>query len=131
MEGVALGLRLGHAGRRLQIFRLVEAVAEALAGLLDFLLDLLVVFSYLVLDEHIGTIALLRVAVVNQGVVEGIDVAGGLPDGGVHEDGRVNAHDVLVEQHHRLPPVLLDVVFQLYAHLAVIIDCAQSVVDVT
>jgi len=49
----------------------------------------------------------------------------------VHEDGGVDAHDVLVEQHHALPPVLLDVVLQLYAVLAVVIDSTQAIVDIT
>jgi len=58
-------------------------------------------------------------------------VAGSLPDGGVHEDGRVDAHDVLVEQSHRLPPVLFDIIFEFNAELTVVIDCAQSVIDFT
>jgi hypothetical protein len=58
-------------------------------------------------------------------------VSGGLPDGGVHEDGGVDAHDVLMEQHHALPPIFLDVVFQFHTILAVVIDSGQTVVNIT
>ncbi len=109
----------------------VELVAEALAGLFYLLLNLILVLAHLLFDEDIGTIALLRVAIVDEGVVEGVHVSAGLPSGGVHEDSGVDAHDVLVQQHHALPPVLLDVVLQLYAVLSVVIDGGQSVVDIT
>ncbi len=111
------------------ILRLVKRVAEALTGLSDLLLNLLVVLGQLVLDEDVGAIALLRVAVVDKGVVECIHMARGLPNGGVHEDGGIDAHDVVVQQHHALPPIALYIVLQFDAHLAVVIDSAQSVVD--
>ena len=124
MESVALLLRLLHALRSLQILSLVEAVAETLTSLLHFLLDLLVVLGNLILDEHIGTIALLRVAVVDEGIVEGIHVSAGLPYRRVHEDGRVDTHDVLVQHRHGLPPVLLNVILQLNTVLTVVIHGA-------
>ena len=110
---------------------LVESVTEALGSLVDFLLYLLVVLSQLVLNQHIGTIALLRVAVVYQRVVEGIHMSAGLPGRRVHEDGCVDAHDILVQQHHGLPPVLFDIILQFHAVLPIVVHCAQSVVDVT
>ena len=54
-----------------------------------------------------------------------------LPDSGVHEDGRIDAHDVFVKQHHALPPIFLDVVLEFYTVLSVVIDGCQSIVDVT
>ena len=48
----------------------------------------------------------------------------------MHEDGGIDTDDVLVEQHHRLPPILLYVVLELYAVLAIVIDRAEAVVDV-
>jgi len=56
-------------------------------------------------------------------------VAAGFPDAGVHEDGAVEPHDVLVHLHHSLPPSLLDIVFQLYTQLAVVIHSGEAVVD--
>ena len=53
---------------------LIEAVAEALLSLGDLLGDLLLVFGHVVLDEHIGAITLLRVAVVDQWIIERIHV---------------------------------------------------------
>ena len=129
VQGVALGLVLQHAGVGRAELGFIEGVAILLGSLGHFLVDFLVVLGYLVLDEHVGAVALLRVAVVDEGVVEGIHMSAGLPDGGVHEDGRVDAHDVLVEQHHALPPVLLDVVLQFHAVLTVVVHSSQSVID--
>ena len=53
----------------------------------------------------------------------------GFPDGGVHEDGAVDAHDVVVKQHHALPPVLLDIILQFYAILSVIIYSTEAIVN--
>ena len=50
-------------------------------------------------------------------------MARGLPDSGMHEDGRVNAYDIVVEQGHGVPPISLDVVFQLYTVLPVVVNC--------
>ncbi len=47
----------------------------------------------------------------------------------MHEDGGIDAYDVLVEAGHGLPPVVLDVVFELYAHLAIVVNCGQAVID--
>ena len=59
MERVALLLVFQHACVCGAELCLVERIAEAFACLCHFLLYLLVVFCYLVLDEHIGTIAFL------------------------------------------------------------------------
>ena len=126
---VASGGRLGDAGRRGAVFLLVERLAEALAGLLDLLLDFLILLGQPILDEHVGAVALLRVAVVDERVVEGAQVTRSLPRFGVHENRRVDADDVLVELDHRVPPVAFDIVFQLDAVLAVIVDSSQTVVD--
>ena len=96
VQDVALLLVLEDAGVGLAEHCLVELVAEALGSLLTLLVDLLLDLGNLVLDEDIGAIALLAVTVVDQGIVERIHMARGLPDGGVHEDGAVDAHDVLV-----------------------------------
>lgn len=54
-------------------------------------------------------------------------VTAGLPHGGVHEDGGINTDDVVVEQHHRVPPVFLDVVLQFYAVWSVIVDGCEAI----
>ena len=131
MQGLAFCGGLCHAGVGLAEERLVKRVAETLAGLGHLFLDLLVVFGDMVFNEHVGTVTFLRVAVVDQGVVERIDVARCLPDGGVHEDCRVDAHDILVEQGHGLPPVAFDIVLKFHTVLTVVIDCRKAVVDFT
>ena len=131
MQGVALLLEFEHASVGGAELGLVEGVAEALRSLGNLLVDLLVVLRHLVLDEDVGAITLLAVAVVDERVVERIHVSAGLPRGGVHEDGGIDADDVLVEQHHRLPPVLFDVVLQLHTVLTVVVDSAETIVDIT
>ena len=73
-------------------------------------------------DEHIGAVAFLAVAVVDERVVKGINVPRGLPGGGVHEDGGIDANNVLVHLHHGLPPVFADVFLQLHTILAVVVN---------
>ncbi len=129
MHGVALRERLGHAGRGLAVLGLVERLAEALAGLGHLFLHLLVLAGDPVLDQHVGAVALLRILVIDQRIVEGAHVARGLPRSGMHEDGGVDAHDVLVELDHRVPPVAFNIVFQLHAVLSVVVHGGQTVVD--
>ena len=130
MQGVALGLVFEHAGIRRAELRLVEGLAEALGGLGHLLVDLLVVLGNLVFDQHVRAVALLAVAVVNERVIKGVDVPRRLPDGRVHKDGAVQTDDVVVQQHHALPPILLDIVFQLHAVLTIVVHGAEPVVDV-
>ena len=87
MESVALLLVLDYASVGSAELSLVEALAEALASLGNLLLNLLVVLCNLVFDENVGTVALLRVAVVDERVVESVYVSACLPDSRVHEDG--------------------------------------------
>jgi len=48
----------------------------------------------------------------------------------VHEDAGVDTHDVLVEQHHRLPPILFDIVLELYSILTIVINGGKAVVNI-
>ncbi len=131
MQLVTFLLIIEHAGIGLAEHRLVKLVAEALRSLFTLLVDLLLDLGNLVLDKHISAVALLAVAVVDQGIVKRVHVARSLPDGGVHKDGAVDAHDVLVQQRHGLPPVALDVILEFDAILSIVIDCAQAVIDFT
>ena len=112
---------LEDTGIGLAKLRLVEGIAELLGGLGHFLVDLLLDLRQVVLDQDIGTITLLRVLIIDQRVVERVDVARGFPDCRVHEDGGIDAHNVLVEQRHAVPPIFLDIIFQLHSILAVIV----------
>ena len=129
VDFVPLGLMLEDTGVRLAELRLVEGVAELLRSLRHFLVYLFLYLRQMIFDQDIGTIAFLRVFVVYQRVVEGIHVSRRFPDGRVHEDGRVDAHHILMQQGHAVPPVFLDIVLQLHTVLSVVIDCAQPVVN--
>ena len=129
MESVALLLVLKHTAVSSTELSLIKRFAEALACLGNLLLDLLVVLGYLIFDKYIGTIAFLRVAVVDKGVVKGVHVSARLPYCWVHKDSRVDAHDILVKKHHALPPVFLDVVLKFNAVLSIIIDSGKTVIN--
>ena len=86
MQSVALGLDVEHTTIGGAELSLVESLAKALGSLGNLLANLLVILGLLVLDEHVGAVALLGGLVVDEGVVECIHVARSLPDGGVHED---------------------------------------------
>ncbi len=131
VQRVALLLMLKHTAVGGPELCLVERIAEAFAGFCHFLCYLFFVFCNLVFNENVGAVALLRIAVVYKRVVECIDMAACLPYRRVHEYCRVDAHDVLVQEHHALPPVFLDVVFQFDSVLSVVIDSAKSVIDFT
>ena len=83
----------------------------------------------MVFDEYIGTVALLGVFVVDEGIIEGIDMSRGLPDLGVHKDGGVNTHDIGGKECHGLPPVAFDVVLEFATELPIVIDCAETIID--
>ena len=110
---------------------LIKSIAEFLGSLGYFLVDFLVVFGNLIFNQHIGTVTFLRVAVINQRIIERINMSRSLPDGRMHEDSRVKSHDIFMEQHHALPPVLFDIVFQFHTHLTVIVYSSQSIVNFT
>ena len=129
MKSLTLGDMLHDARIGLAVESFVKAVAETFARLGNLFLYLVVIFGNLVFDEHIGAITLLRIAVIDQRVVERIDMTRSLPDGRMHEYSRVDAHDILMQQRHGLPPVTFDIVFHLHAVLTVVIDRAETVID--
>ena len=110
---------------------LIELVAKALTGFVNLLLHLLIVLGKLLLDEHICTIALLGVAIVNKRVVERIHMTTCFPDGRMHKNSRIDTHNIFVEQDHRLPPIFLDIILQFHTILTVVIHCSQTIIDVT
>ncbi len=129
MKFVAFSGVLHNAGIGLAEHRLVETFAKALGRFCHLFIDFLIEFGNLVLDEHVGPVALLGVTVVDQGIIESVDMPRSFPDGRVHEDRGVYAHDVVVKHGHRFPPVALDVVLQFDTVLTVVVHCRQAVVD--
>ena len=47
----------------------------------------------------------------------------------MHEDAGIDTYDVLIEAGHSLPPVFLDIVFELYSHLAVVVNGGETVIN--
>src|SRR5438093_3214639 len=79
--------------------------------------------------QVVGAKATLAVLAVGHRVGEGLDVAAGLPDARVHDDGGVDANDVVAHLDHGPPPGALDVVLELDAEGAVVPEAADAAVD--
>ena len=128
MHRIAFGRQLRHARRSLAIFLFVECLAETFAGLSNLFVYLFVLLGEPVFDEYVRAVTFLGVFVVDERVVECAHVARGLPCFRVHEYRGVYAHDIVVQLGHGVPPISFDVVFQLDAHLPVVVHGTQSVV---
>ena len=79
--------------------------------------------------EVVGAEALAAGPAVDHRVAEAAEVAGGLPDLRVLEDRRVEGDDVVALGQHRAPPLVLDVVLEQHAVVAVVVGGAESAVD--
>jgi hypothetical protein len=83
----------------------------------------------LVLDQFVGAEAMLAGLAVDHRVGEGVDVAAGLPDARIHDDGGVQADDIVALLDGRTPPGLFDVVLKLHAQRPVVPEAADAAVD--
>ena len=77
----------------------------------------------------VGAEAVLAVPAVDQRIGEAGDVAGRLPHPRMHQDGGVEALDVVARVDHRVPPAVLDVLLELDAERAVVPHRAEAAVD--
>mgnify|MGYP002508248121 CR=1 FL=1 len=89
----------------MQLLSLIKAFSESFGSFRYFLIDFIVIFSQLIFNQYVGTIAFLGIFVVNQWVIECVNVSGSLPDSRMHKYGRVDPDNVFVQQHHAVPPV--------------------------
>ena len=124
VKSVAFCLMLQHTSVSRTELSLIKRFAESLGSFRYFFINFIVILCQLIFDQHVSTITFFRVFIVNQRVIECVYVSGSLPDSRVHKDGRVDTDNVLVQQHHAVPPVFLDVIFQFNAHLTVVIHSA-------
>jgi hypothetical protein len=49
----------------------------------------------------------------------------------MHEDGRINAHNVFIHAGHAIPPIILDIFFQFAAPLTIVVDRLQPIINFT
>ena len=71
-------------------------------------------FAFLAVDHRIGEIG---------------DMAGGFPDFGVHEDGGIDAFDIVALLGHGLPPEVFEIAFEFDAVGTVVPATAETAVD--
>ena len=83
------------------------------------------------LYQMIDPVALFTIAVIDHGIIEIIYVPAGLPRGGMHKNSGIDTDYILTQLGHALPPVVLYILFELAAHLTIIVDSLQSIVDLT
>ncbi len=110
-------------------FLLIESIAKLLSGLFNLLIYLFIVLSHQFLDKNVGTITLLRIAVINKRIIKRIYVSRSLPSGWMHENSGIDTHNISMQQTHEVPPVPFNIVFQFNAILTVIVNSAKAIVD--
>src|SRR5687767_5408957 len=81
--------------------------------------------------EVINAVTFFAVLIVDHRIAEAVYVAGSFPGGRVHENGGVDAYDVLVHLGHAFPPIVAYILFQLGAVLAIVVYGTQAIVYFT
>ena len=79
----------------------------------------------------INPVSFLAVFIIDHRIVEIINVPAGLPCGWMHEDSRINTHNIFMHTGHAIPPIIPDIFFQFTAPLTIIIYCLQSIIYFT
>ena len=108
---------------------LVESIPEALAALLHLFVHLFLYLSEIVLDKVVCAVPFLGVLIVYQRVVERSHVPRRHPSLRMHEYAGVYSHYIFIQPGHGVPPILLDVILQFHAILAIVIDCCQTIIN--
>ena len=80
-------------------------------------------------EELVGAVSVFGDLAVHERVAEAGDVAGGFPDFRVHDDGSLDADDVVAAADHVVPPAVADVLLELHAEGAVVEKAVESAVD--
>ena len=122
IDAINLGLVFHHPRVGCAIHRRIKSLTKSLGRFVHFLVDFLSDFLLMILEQHIRTITLLAVLVVDHRITKTIHVTAGLPHFGMHKNGRINPNDVLIELGHGFPPVLTQIIAQFNTVLTVIID---------
>lgn len=89
------------------------------------------VLGLVLLQELVGPKSLVANLALGKRINKGRQVTARLPDLWSQNDGRIKTYDVFARAHHRVPPLLLDVFFQLNAQGAVVPSRASAPVNLT
>lgn len=122
---------LQHAGELLGLGELALHTAVGAVDVGEAVGGRAAVLGLVRLFQVVRAVTLVTGGALGQRVREGRDVAGGHPDLGGQDHGRVKADDVLTPGDHRLPPLALDVLLELDTERAVIPGGLGAAVDVT
>src|SRR5690606_20895563 len=113
------------------ILLFIKRFTKTNSCLFDFLLSFLIDFLTIILNQHIGSISLFGIFIVNKWVVERIYVTRSLPSRRVHQNGSIYPHNVLVKLNHCSPPIFSNIFFEFYPVLCIVINRTQTIVNLT
>ena len=80
-------------------------------------------------EELVGAVAELGLLAVDHRIGKTVDVPGGFPNGGVHDDAGVKTFDVVPPLDKVAPPGLLDIVAQFDAEWAIVEKAVIAAID--
>ena len=119
-------LAAGGAG---DVMLVDEGLHLGMGVCINGLVQLIAGFCAPVLNDLVGAEALIALTAVHQRIGEALEMAGGDPGLGIHQDGGVKTHVVAVFLNELLPPCALYVVLQLNAEGAVVPGVGEAAVD--
>ena len=113
-------LIIHHTRIRLTEHLLIKIFKTTLR-LLYFFRNLRIYFRDIILDQNIRTVTFFRILIIDQRIIERIYVSRSFPGSWMHKNRRIDTHDIFIQLHHRLPPVVAEILLQLSAHLTIIV----------
>ncbi len=125
---VCPGLFPEHIGVRFPELLFVKAIPEAFTAFFNFLVNFIFQFCQIIFQQHVCPVSFFGIPVVYERIVKSRHVPAGFPYPRVHENGCIQANDVVMHPHHRIPPVFPYVVLEFHAVLTVVVHGTQSVV---
>ncbi len=109
----------------------IKRIAKPFGRFTDLLFNLLIQFSQILFDKHVGAITFFTILVINQRIIKSIDMPRRFPNSGVHKDRGIQPNHIIMEANHRVPPILFDIVLELHPHRAVIVNSRQAIIYFT
>ena len=79
--------------------------------------------------QMVGAKSVLAVAAIDQLVVKNVDVPRRLPDVGMHDDRRVERHDIVPQGDDLAPPGVAHILFEQRAERTIVVEAADPAVD--
>ena len=128
MHSFSFGSNFEHTTIGSSEHRFIE-IFETFFCFFYLFVNFFILFRQKLFNKYISAVTFFRIFIVNQRVAKCIHVTTCLPGSRVHQNSRIEAHNVFMHLHHGLPPVFLDIVFQQCAVWTVIVNSTQSIIN--